>query len=396
MNGVSLIVDGDGAASAIVPSVSGRSPGGRRGARRAGARRAMTAASAPPTMAARISERGARAAVVMVTKRHPCSELSTAPGSCPAPGNPALSGRRASNRASILRGMTSVANRTFGAQSMTAPLREVLVKAPGPAFGRAFDDPAHGFLRPVDLDLARREHDGLVVGARPASGSRVHVLDAETDDDPDLVYVFDPLLIADGGAIPLRPGQAEPRGRARRARGVDARRAASRRSAASRRPAPSRAATRSGFAPTCCASGGRCGPTTPAPASSPRSSAATSACSTSRTGRDRPSSSTCCRSSRPSPTTSRSCSCRCCPPACTRSWPTSGSGWSRCPRRSTRRSAATCSRSGPGSWSSRRATTARGAGSRRPACEVHAIPLGEVGENGSGGVTCLTRPILRG
>ncbi|HEY4188895.1 MAG TPA: arginine deiminase family protein, partial [Candidatus Limnocylindrales bacterium] len=29
-------------------------------------------------------------------------------------------------------------------------------------------------------------------------------------------------------------------------------------------------------------------------------------------------------------------------------------------------------------------------------CEVHAIRLGEVGENGSGGVTCLTRPILRG
>jgi N-dimethylarginine dimethylaminohydrolase len=28
-------------------------------------------------------------------------------------------------------------------------------------------------------------------------------------------------------------------------------------------------------------------------------------------------------------------------------------------------------------------------------CEVHAIPLGEVGENGSGGPTCLTRPILR-
>ena len=28
--------------------------------------------------------------------------------------------------------------------------------------------------------------------------------------------------------------------------------------------------------------------------------------------------------------------------------------------------------------------------------EVHGVPLGEVGENGSGGVTCLTRPILRG
>jgi N-dimethylarginine dimethylaminohydrolase len=29
-------------------------------------------------------------------------------------------------------------------------------------------------------------------------------------------------------------------------------------------------------------------------------------------------------------------------------------------------------------------------------CEVHAVPLREVGQNGSGGVTCLTRPILRG
>jgi N-dimethylarginine dimethylaminohydrolase len=28
-------------------------------------------------------------------------------------------------------------------------------------------------------------------------------------------------------------------------------------------------------------------------------------------------------------------------------------------------------------------------------CEVHAVALGEVGENGSGGVTCLTRPVLR-
>ena len=88
---------------------------------------------------------------------------------------------------------------------MTAPLLEVLVKAPGPAFGRAFDDPAVGFLRPVDLDAARREHDGLVE-TLTRLGTTVHILDVETDD-PDLVYVFDPLLIADGGAIPLRPGK---------------------------------------------------------------------------------------------------------------------------------------------------------------------------------------------
>jgi dimethylargininase len=37
-------------------------------------------------------------------------------------------------------------------------------------------------------------------------GVRVHELERETDD-PDLVYVFDPLLVSDRGAIPLRPGK---------------------------------------------------------------------------------------------------------------------------------------------------------------------------------------------
>jgi len=101
-------------------------------------------------------------------------------------------------------------DRAFGAQSMTAPLREVLVKSPGAAFGRAFDDPAVGFLRPVDLDGARREHDGLVA-TLDGLGVRVHELGAETDD-PDLVYVFDPMVIADGGAIPLAPGKPNRRG----------------------------------------------------------------------------------------------------------------------------------------------------------------------------------------
>jgi dimethylargininase len=95
--------------------------------------------------------------------------------------------------------------KAFGAQSMTAPLRDVLVKPPGAAFGRAFDDPAHGFLHACDLALARREHAAFVdVLAR--LGPTVHVLEEETDD-PDLVYTFDPLLISDRGAIPLRPGK---------------------------------------------------------------------------------------------------------------------------------------------------------------------------------------------
>ena len=96
-------------------------------------------------------------------------------------------------------------DRRFGAQSMTAPLLEVLVKRPGPAFGAAFDDPAHGFHHPVDLDLAQREHDAFV-GTLTGLGVSVDGLETELAS-PDLVYTFDPLLVTDRGAIPLRPGK---------------------------------------------------------------------------------------------------------------------------------------------------------------------------------------------
>jgi dimethylargininase len=99
----------------------------------------------------------------------------------------------------------TLTERRFGAQSMTADLREVLVARPGAAFGRAFEDPAHGFLRAVDLDRARREHDGLIETLEHL-GATVDVLDADSDD-PDLVYTFDPLLVSHRGAIPLRPGK---------------------------------------------------------------------------------------------------------------------------------------------------------------------------------------------
>jgi dimethylargininase len=97
-------------------------------------------------------------------------------------------------------------SRRFGAQSMSAPLLEVLVKRPGPAFGRAFEDPAHGFLSPVDLAVAQREHDAFTE-LLATLGPTVHVLDEEPASDPDLVYTFDPLLVTDRGAIPLRPGK---------------------------------------------------------------------------------------------------------------------------------------------------------------------------------------------
>ncbi len=105
---------------------------------------------------------------------------------------------------------THAGGRAYGAASMTATLREVLVKAPGPAFGRAFDDPAHGFLRPVDLARAAREHAALV-STLERLGVRVDRLDAETAS-PDLVYTYDPALVTERGAILLRSGRPSRRG----------------------------------------------------------------------------------------------------------------------------------------------------------------------------------------
>ena len=98
----------------------------------------------------------------------------------------------------------------YGAQSMTAPLGEVVLRSPGEAFGRAFDDPAHGFLHPVDLDLARRQHAALCE-LLDRLGVRVHVL-GDDGLGPDSVYVFDPLLVTDRGAVPLRSGKPTRRG----------------------------------------------------------------------------------------------------------------------------------------------------------------------------------------
>ncbi len=99
----------------------------------------------------------------------------------------------------------------YGAQSMTDPLRDVLVQRPGPAFGAAFDEPAHGFLHPVDLERARHEHDAFC-DLLARLGARVHELGADAAPHPDLVYTFDPLLVTDRGAIPLRSGKPTRRG----------------------------------------------------------------------------------------------------------------------------------------------------------------------------------------
>src|SRR4051794_18378496 len=140
-------------------------------------------------------------------RREPLSRASRQPEICPANRRRADDAPRAPGYPP---GMITTPLRV-GARSSTAPLRDVLVMRPGRGFGQAFDDPAHGFLHPVDLAVAQREFDGMVE-TLDQLGVRVHALDADPESDADLCYVFDPLLIGPEGATPLRPGKPNRQG----------------------------------------------------------------------------------------------------------------------------------------------------------------------------------------
>ena len=92
---------------------------------------------------------------------------------------------------------------------MVAPLRRALVKRPGTAFGRAFEDPALGFLHAVDLPRARREHDAFV-DLLVRLDVQVGVLEVESGSADD-IYTFDSLLVTDRGSIALRSGRPSRR-----------------------------------------------------------------------------------------------------------------------------------------------------------------------------------------
>jgi dimethylargininase len=94
----------------------------------------------------------------------------------------------------------------FGAQSMAAPLRRVLVKRPEESFAVA--DPAawHYAGRP-DLEAARREHDALVT-ILAAAGADVVDHPEPQPGRADAIFVFDPALVTERGAVVLRMGKA--------------------------------------------------------------------------------------------------------------------------------------------------------------------------------------------
>jgi dimethylargininase len=105
--------------------------------------------------------------------------------------------------------MATIEERTFGGQTLVAPLRRVLVRAPDPtalAMWRGF-----GWLAEPDPAIAAEQHEALCELLR-AAGTEVVYARSDVAEDPDAVYVFDPVIVSDRGALLLRPGKEGRRG----------------------------------------------------------------------------------------------------------------------------------------------------------------------------------------
>jgi dimethylargininase len=88
-------------------------------------------------------------------------------------------------------------------QSMTAPLRRVLVRPPGTDFSRWRE---YQWLAEPDATRIAIEHEGLRRALEEA-GAEVVLAARVADANPDAIYVFDPTFLSDAGAILLRPGK---------------------------------------------------------------------------------------------------------------------------------------------------------------------------------------------
>ena len=100
--------------------------------------------------------------------------------------------------------------KTYGGQNMVGPLRRVLVRRPDEAF--AVDDPKRwNYASRPDLDDAQREHDALVETLE-GSGAEVLFDEASLPALADSIYVCDPVLMSDAGAVVLKMGKALRRG----------------------------------------------------------------------------------------------------------------------------------------------------------------------------------------
>jgi N-dimethylarginine dimethylaminohydrolase len=95
----------------------------------------------------------------------------------------------------------------YGCRSMTGELRRVLVRAPRPDELDGWE--ACGWRDAPDPARIAREHEALCSRLEQAGAE---VVLAGTEGNADAIFVYDPLLVADDGAVLLNPGKESRRG----------------------------------------------------------------------------------------------------------------------------------------------------------------------------------------
>jgi dimethylargininase len=103
----------------------------------------------------------------------------------------------------------SVESKLYGCQSMTGQLQRVLVRAPRAEDLHGWE--ACGWRAEPDPRRIVEEHDAFCALLQEA-GAEVVLAQSAVSGNPDAIYTYDPVLIADAGALLLRPGKEIRRG----------------------------------------------------------------------------------------------------------------------------------------------------------------------------------------
>ena len=98
----------------------------------------------------------------------------------------------------------------YGAQGMVGRLRRVVMRRPGEAMAAA-DPAAWHYTAAIDAAEARSAHDAFAT-ALNAWGVEVIYHEEPLPDHSDSVFVFDPVLVTDRGAVVLSMGKERRRG----------------------------------------------------------------------------------------------------------------------------------------------------------------------------------------
>jgi N-dimethylarginine dimethylaminohydrolase len=92
----------------------------------------------------------------------------------------------------------------FGGQNMTATLRRVLVRQPESVGFATWRE--YGWRSEPDLGKLAEEHEAFC-SALGAGGAELVFAETSVSTDPDAIYVFDPAIVCNRGAVVLRPGK---------------------------------------------------------------------------------------------------------------------------------------------------------------------------------------------